>query len=89
VCRVVAEGKNPMGYTAEVCMSRPVVTVATDDRIDHVVSVMKKHGIRRVPVLDDSGNCAGIIAQADLARFAEPRTVSELVRKVSRDLRST
>src|SRR5207245_9439387 len=26
VCRVVAEGKNPMAYPAEICMSQPVTT---------------------------------------------------------------
>ena len=30
VCRVVADGKNPMGHTAEQHMSQPVVTVDTD-----------------------------------------------------------
>ena len=30
VCRVVAEGKNPIAYTAETCMSGPVVTVRAD-----------------------------------------------------------
>ena len=28
VCRVVAEGKNPMAYTAETCMTQQVVTVS-------------------------------------------------------------
>src|SRR5205814_4509392 len=53
VCRVVAEGKNPMAYTAETCMSGPVVTVRTDARLDEVVATMQKHQIRRVPVVDE------------------------------------
>jgi len=85
VCRVVAQGKNPMGYTADIYMTQPVVTVAADDSIDRVVSVMESYRIRRVPVVDDSGTCTGIIAQADVAQFAPPRTVAELVRRVSRD----
>ena len=27
VCRMVAQGKNPLAYTAEICMSDPVITV--------------------------------------------------------------
>jgi len=85
VCRVVAGGKNPMAHTAESCMSQPVVTVSADDPVERVVSTMEKHQIRRVPVVDERGCCAGIIAQADLA-WAEPLPeVGELVREVSRE----
>lgn len=85
VCRVVADGKNPMAYTAETCMSQPVVTVRADDPLDDVVATMEKHQIRRVPVIDERGCCAGIISQADVA-WAEPLPeVGELVREVSRD----
>ena len=85
VCRVVAGGKNPMAHTAESCMSQPVVTVSADDPVERVVSTMEKHQIRRVPVVDERGCCAGIIAQADLA-WAEPLLeVGELVREVSRE----
>lgn len=31
VCRVVADGKNPIAHTAETCMSQPVVTVKAND----------------------------------------------------------
>jgi CBS domain-containing protein len=85
VCRVVADGKNPMAHTAESCMSQPVVTVKADDTVAEVVATMEKHQIRRVPVVDERGCCAGIISQADVA-WAEPLPeVGELVREVSRD----
>jgi CBS domain-containing protein len=85
VCRVVAEGKNPMAYTAETCMSQPVVTVRSDAPLDEVVSTMEKHQIRRVPVVDDRECCVGIISQADVAWKGQERDVAELVREVSRD----
>jgi CBS domain-containing protein len=85
VCRVVAEGKNPTAYTAETCMSQPVVTVNADDSIERVVSTMEKHQIRRVPVVDESGCCTGIIAQADIARVEPLSEVGELVREVSEE----
>ena len=84
VCRVVAEGKNPMGYTAETCMSTPVVTVRTDTTLDDVVSTMERHKIRRVPVVDERGVCAGIISQADVARTSQ-QEVAHLVSAVSRN----
>jgi CBS domain-containing protein len=85
VCRVVAEGKNPIGYTAESCMSQPVVTVSADAPLEDVISTMEEHQIRRVPVVDDGGCCAGIIAQADVAATGRSSKVAELVREVSRD----
>jgi CBS domain-containing protein len=85
VCRVVADGRNPMAYTVDSCMSQPVVTVQAADPLEEVVSTMEKHQIRRVPVVDERGCCTGIISQADLA-WAEPLSeVGELVREVSRD----
>jgi CBS domain-containing protein len=85
VCRVVAEGMNPIAHTADKYMSRPVVTVRSDAPLDEIVSIMEKHQIRRVPVVDDQGCCAGIIAQADIASMGAARDVAELVRVVSRD----
>ena len=85
VCRVVAEGKNPMAYTVESCMSQPVVTVPADATLDEVISTMEKHQIRRVPVVDEQDCCVGIISQADVAWKRPEREVAELVREVSRD----
>jgi CBS domain-containing protein len=84
VCRVIAEGENPVGRTAEQYMTRPAVTVRSDASLDEVVSTMEKHQIRRVPVVDERGCCSGIIAQADVASRGGERQVAELVREVSR-----
>lgn len=85
VCRVVAEGKNPIAYTAETCMSDPVITVRDDQPIEEVVATMEKHQIRRVPVVDARDVCVGIISQADVSWTGSQRDVAELVREVSRD----
>ena len=85
VCRVVAEGKNPMAYPAESYMSRPVVTVSPDDLLENVVATMEQHQIRRVPVTDERGCCTGIVSQADIARAEPVSEVGELVREVSQD----
>jgi CBS domain-containing protein len=85
VCRLVARGKNPLAYTAESCMSQPVLTVRTDAPLTEAVELMEKHQIRRVPVVDAQGNCVGILAQADIAWAEDEREVGKLVREVSRD----
>lgn len=85
VCRVVAEGKNPIGYTVESCMSQPVITVNEDTPVEEVIATLEKHQIRRIPVVDGGERCVGIVAQADLAWTGDERQVGELVREVSRD----
>lgn len=85
VCRVVAQSKNPTAYTAGICMTTPVVTVPTTATLDDVLRTMEQYQVRRVPVVDEGGHCAGIIAQADVARGGRKQDVGELVRKVSRE----
>lgn len=85
VCRIVAEGKNPMGHTAEECMSRSVVTVDPETPLEEVIATMEKHQIRRVPVVANGGCCAGIISQADLARTGPEHEIAELVREISQE----
>jgi CBS domain-containing protein len=88
VCRLVAKGKNPLAYTAEYCMSQPVITVRIDAPLTEAVDVMEKHQIRRVPVVDEQGFCVGILAQADIAWAEDEREVGKMVREVSRDTSS-
>ena len=85
VTRVVAEGKNPVAYTAETCMTGNVVTVRADAKLDEVVAMMEEHQIRRVPVVDERESCVGIISQADVSREGGTKDVAKLVREVSRD----
>jgi CBS domain-containing protein len=85
VCRMVAAGKNPLAYTAQSCMSQPVITVQADASLNEVVDTMEKHRIRRLPVIDERGCCAGIVAQADVAWSSGERDVAQLLREVSRE----
>jgi len=86
VCRIVAEGKNPAAMTAQDAMTQPVISVTEDSSLEDVVALMEEHQIRRVPVVDASGCCCGIIAQADVAMVAQESEVGEMVREVSRDV---
>ena len=85
VCGVVAKGKNPSAVTAGECMTEPVVVVNEDTKLDDVMAVMEENQIRRVPVVDSTGCCCGIISQADVALSAKESQVGEMVREVSKD----
>jgi CBS domain-containing protein len=85
VCRVVAEGKDPARITAESVMSTPVVAVYDDAELEDIIDMMETHQIRRLPVVDAEGCCAGIIAQADLVSMGSPHVTAELLAEISRD----
>jgi tellurite resistance protein TerC len=84
VSRVVARGGDPRNFDAGACMSEPPVTVRVDAPFRDVVVMMEAHQIRRIPVVDEQGCCAGIISQADVAREANAHLLVELVQQVSR-----
>jgi len=64
-------------------MSSPAITVKERDGLDEVVRVMETNKIRRVPVVNQSGEICGIVAQADIARTGSRKETGDLVREVS------
>ncbi|MGI8836547.1 MAG: CBS domain-containing protein [Pyrinomonadaceae bacterium] len=82
-CRTVAKGLNPLVMRVMDCMSQPALTVVPDMTIEACCSVMEDAQIRRVVVVDASGACVGIVAQADIARHASKNDAGEVVREVS------
>jgi CBS domain-containing protein len=82
-CRTVAKGLNPLVMTVADCMTTPCVTVMPDTSLDECCRVMEENQIRRVPVVDASGACCGIVALADIAKNAAKRDTAEVVKEVS------
>jgi CBS domain-containing protein len=82
-CRTVAVGKNPLEMTAGDCMSSPCITVTPEMSVEDCCQVMEANQVRRVPVVDESGACCGIVAQADIAQHASKRETGRVVREVS------
>jgi CBS domain-containing protein len=83
VIRVVAEGKNPLELTAGDFMTTPCITVQEDNSLEDCIKVMEKNQIRRIVVADQNGRCAGIVAQADIARKLNAKTTAEVVEQIS------
>lgn len=82
-CRAVAAGKNPLELKVSDCMTQPAVTVTAETDLDECCELLEQHQIRRVPVVDKSGRCCGIVAQADIALKCGPEKTGEVVREVS------
>jgi CBS domain-containing protein len=82
-CRTVAEGQNPLEMTASEVMTSEVVTVSPDTSVEECCDLMEANQIRRILVVDESGACCGIVAQADIAVNASDRATAEVVQQVS------
>lgn len=81
--RAVAEGMNPLEMTAADIMSSPVITVSPETSIEECSRLMGDNQVRRVVVVDERGQCCGMVAQANLALDASRQVTAEVVEKVS------
>ena len=52
-------------------MSRSLHACKPGDTVTEVEAIMRENQLHRIPVVDDAGNLAGIVALADLARAAQ------------------
>lgn len=81
--RAVAQGTDTRSATAADCMTAPVATVRENSNIDECYQLMERNQIRRVVVVDQQGNVAGIVAQADIALSGRDAKTAEVVKQVS------
>jgi len=81
--RVVAAGMDP-GRTlvSDVVPDGQVITVGADDDIMTAIAVMKRHAVRRMPVVDGD-RVVGMLSQADVAEEGDREQVGDLVRSIS------
>jgi CBS domain-containing protein len=69
--KAVAKGLDPNSTTVMTCMSKAVTTIEEDEPVSEAMALMKKLGIRHLPVTAD-GTIIGVLSVADLLRaFAE------------------
>jgi CBS domain-containing protein len=64
--RVVARGDDPKTTTAADVMTPDPVTITIDAGLLDVTRLMREHGVRRVPVVDDNDKLVGIITLDDV-----------------------
>ncbi len=81
--RTVANGENPLDYMASDVMTANPITINHNSAHEEAMEMMESHQLRRILVIDDNGECIGIISQADLARNAGESEVGEVVQHVS------
>jgi len=81
--RVVAEAKDPGSTKVTEIASQNVVTIDPQQDLDDALRLMANHQVRRLPVVEEDGKLVGILAQADVARHAEPARTGKVVEEIS------
>ncbi|MGI9336498.1 MAG: CBS domain-containing protein [Gammaproteobacteria bacterium] len=66
VIEVLAPGLDPLSVNVGDVMSTRLVTTTVDSTMDEVIELMHSEGVRRVPVVDDSGALVTVISIDDL-----------------------
>ena len=83
VTRTIGAGLNPMDLSAADCMSMPVVTVTPETSFEECRRILEEKQIRRVPVVDKNGACCGIVALADITKYASEQDAGKVLQEVS------
>lgn len=83
VVRAIAEGKDGSTPIGEI-MTIEIFSVKPDDFAFEAIRLMGDKQVRRVPVVNDSGELAGIIAMADIAlEMEDEREIAETLEEIS------
>lgn len=83
VVRAVAEGMDASAPVAEA-MTAEIYAVRPDDFVFEAIRMMGDRQVRRIPVIEESGELAGIIAMADIAlEMEDEREIAETLEEIS------
>ena len=81
--KVVAQGNLTSTAQVSEAMTSTPATCRPDESIEGCESLMKRHQVRRIPVVDSSGVCVGIVSQADIALRDTPEHIKDTLAAVS------
>ena len=82
VLRAVAEGADLSSVRVGDIASHEPVTVSPDQGLDEALSLMAKHRVRRLPVVE-GGALVGMLSQADVALESSEKETGALVEAIS------
>ena len=75
VVRAIAQSRDPASTRLGDVCTKQLVTVRSDDEVEVAIDLMRKHAIRRLPVVDDGRAVVGIVSLGDLAAARDPHSV--------------
>lgn len=82
VVRVTAPEQDARTVVVGAVMSTPLVTIMKSQDVGTAIGVMVRHGIRRLPIVDEAGQLASILTLDDILRLklADPAELAQIVR---------
>jgi CBS domain-containing protein len=86
VVYVTAQKLDADSIPVDDIMSEEIITARVDDDVYETIRLMSAKGVRRLPVVDDTGNLVGIVSQDDLygrlsQEFISLATITERQRR--------
>lgn len=82
--RVVAEGRDPDATKVEDVASKDLVTIDPQQDLSEALTLMARHQVRRLPVVEEDGKLVGVLAQADVAQNATDEQTGDVVEEISK-----
>jgi len=79
--RVVAEGKS--SASVREAMTAGPRSCKASDSVKDVMALMGREQVRCIPIVDDSGELVGIVAQADIVLEGDDERAEETIEKIS------
>jgi CBS domain-containing protein len=79
VVKALAHDKDPATMMAGELAQDRLTWVRADAPIDHALSLMQEHKVRRLPVIDENKRLCGMISEADIARHMPQEKTGEMV----------
>ncbi|WP_454718482.1 CBS domain-containing protein [Caulobacter segnis] len=85
VLRVVAEGRSFDSAVSDVMSDGEVLSVKEDDILADATAKMANNQVRRLIVLNDSGNLSGILSLGDVAKDYGAKQVGKTLEEISQE----
>ena len=83
VVRAIADGREASTAIGDV-MTTEIFSVKPDDFVFEAIRLMGDKQVRRIPVITENGELAGIIAMADIAlEMEDQREIAETLEEIS------
>lgn len=80
---VIAEAASSKRVAIADAMTRVPVTCLPETSLEECLALMRNAQVRRIPVVNHSGRCVGIVALADIARHAPSSEIARTLREIS------
>lgn len=70
IAKIVAKNRTPASVKVSEVMSSPLITIKPTTSVREAANLMMKKGIRRLPIVNSSGNLIGIITDNDILEIS-------------------